>query len=93
MPAVMVSAELDHHDNDELLAAGVKNLLKARGVSRHLDLCPHLDVAFDLDPADALEMVVEGEEEHVLRFVSRCKEEAVKFKAVREDDESRFWLV
>lgn len=29
MPAVMVSAELDHHDNDDL-ATGIKNLLKAK---------------------------------------------------------------
>ena len=93
MPAVMVSAELDHHDNDDLLAAGVKNLLKAQGVSRHLDLCLHLDVAFDLDPADALEMVVEGEEEHVFSFVHRCREEGVRIKAVKEDDETHFRLV
>ena len=92
MPAVMVSAELDHHDNDEL-ATGVKNLLKAKEVSGHGDLLPHLDVGFDLDPANALEMVVKGEEEPVLSFVSRCREEGVKFKAVREDDETYFRLI
>ncbi|MGB3635069.1 MAG: hypothetical protein WA982_13580 [Rubrobacteraceae bacterium] len=92
MPAVMVSAELDHHDNDEL-ATGIKNLLQAKEVSDHLDLFPHLDVGFDLDPADALEMTVEGEEQHVLSFVSRCREEGAKFKAVREDDETHFRLV
>ena len=54
---------------------------------------PHLDVGFELDPADALEMVVTGEEEHVLSFVSRCREESVKFKAVREDDETHFRLI
>ena len=92
MPAVMVSALLDHHDNDEL-AEGLQNLLKARDVSNHLDLRSHVEVRYDLDPADELEMVVQGEEEHVLAFVSRCREEGVKFKAVRENDETYFRLI
>jgi hypothetical protein len=38
-------------------------------------------------------MVIQGEEEHVLCFVSRCREEGVKLGAVSEDNETYFRLV
>ncbi len=89
MPAVMVAADLEHHDHDEL-ASGLKNLLKAREIFRHPDL--GLTVRFDLDSTGELQMVVEGEEPDALAFVSRCKDEGVRIKAVREDDETHFRL-
>lgn len=90
MPAAMVTAELEHHDPCSL-AAGLKNLFKAREISRHLDL--DLAVKFDLDPVEELMMVVQGREADVLAFISRCREDDVRIRAVREDDETHFRLV
>ena len=90
MPAVMVTADLEHPDHDKL-ASGLKNLLRADEISGS----PELDLAvkFDLDPVEGLTMVVHGRDADTVAFVSRCRGEGVTIRAVREDDESRFRLV
>lgn len=92
MAAALVSALVANHDHHEL-AGDLANLLRARDVANHLDLYPRLTVSFDLLDHDDLDMVVEGEKDDVIEFLSRCRAEGVRTKAVREDDESEFRLV
>ena len=69
------------------------NISQAKAVAARLDLALRLDVSYDLLDHDELQMVVEGEEDDVVEFLSRCRSERVRIKTVRGNDESEFRLV
>lgn len=90
MAGAFIAALVINHDADEL-ARDLKNLVRAQDIALHLDL--DLAVSFDLTSADELQLTVDGEEDQMLTVLTRCREEDVRVKAVREDDETRFRLV
>lgn len=88
MAAAMITAAVD---DPCTTSDNLKNLLTARDIALRGDLDLHL--TFDLTSYDEVQMEAEGEEEDVIAFLAHCREEGVRIKAVREDDETHFRLV